>query len=340
MAGMKWRWVQPVVGLVTVAIAYLWLVPRLADYSEVLPALDGASRGGLALLAIVGAANLLAPAAAQSAALPGLPLRRAVQSDWATTAVTNVVPGGSALAIGLTFAMYRSWRLPTSDTTRALLVTGVWDNAVKLAMPALGLAWLATEQPIDGVLVQGAIVGIVLLVVATVLLAVAVGDQRVAAAVGRGLDAVRERNWTERAGDVRRDTLVLLETRGWWLTLWTIAGHVNLYLLLLLSLRTVGVDAAALSAAGVLVAFAFGRLATAIPLTPGGLGVMEVSLTASLAVVGSADASVVFAAVLLFRFLTYLAPIPLGLISWLLWSGGPESGSSPTAAPDGLPSHS
>lgn len=336
---MKWRWVQLVVGLVTVAIAYLWLVPRLADYGEVLPALDGASRGGLALLTIVGAVNLLAPAVAQSAALPGLSLRRAMQSDWATTAATNVIPGGSALAIGLTFAMYRSWRLPPADTARALLVTGVWDNAVKLAVPALALVWLATEQPIEGVLLQGAIVGIVLLVAATVLLCVAVGDQRVAAAVGRGLDAVRERNWTERADELRRDTLVLLETRGWWLTLWTAMGHLNLYLLLLLCLRTVGVGADALSAAGVLVAFAFGRLATAIPLTPGGLGVMEVSLTASLAVTGSADASVVFAAVLLFRFLTYLAPIPLGLISWLLWSGGPDGGSSPTEAPDGLPSH-
>ena len=336
---MKWRWVQPVVGLVTVAIAYLWLVPRLADYGEVVPALDQAGGAGLVLLAVVGAVNLLAPAVTQSAALPGLSLRRAVQSDWATTALTNVVPGGSALAIGLTFAMYRSWRLPVGQTTRALLATGVWDNAVKLAMPALALAWLATEQPIDGVLLQGAIVGVILLAVAVMLLGVAIGDERVAAAVGGGLDAIRDRNWTTRAKQLRQDSLELLEARGRWLTLWTVAGHLNLYLLLLLCLRAVGVDAAALSAAGVLVAFAFGRLATAIPLTPGGLGVMEVSLTASLAVTGSANASAVLAAVLLFRFLTYFVPIPLGLVSWLLWSGGPEGGSAPSEAADGLPSH-
>ena len=76
-----------------------------------------------------------------------------------------------------------------------------------------------------------------------------------------------------------------------------------------------------MSLAAILAALAFGRLVTALPLTPGGLGVMEVGLTSALLAVGDADQSAVVAAVLLFRFFTFALPIPLGALMWLFWTG-------------------
>ena len=131
-----------------------------------------------------------------------------------------------------------------------------------------------------------------------------------------------------RLAGLRRDTITLLRTRGRSLTFWTVAGHANLYLLLVLCLRAVGVTSSQLSAASILAAFAFGRLVTAVPLTPGGLGVMEVSLTAALGQVGAGagvgaepDPAAVVAAVLLFRFASLVVPIPLGALAWLVWTG-------------------
>ncbi|MFT7597327.1 MAG: uncharacterized membrane protein YbhN (UPF0104 family) [Acidimicrobiales bacterium] len=49
--------------------------------------------------------------------------------------------------------------------------------------------------------------------------------------------------------------------------------------------------------------------------TPGGLGVLEVGLAGSLGFGGDADSSQILAAVLVFRALTYLLPIPLGVVS-------------------------
>jgi uncharacterized membrane protein YbhN (UPF0104 family) len=47
---------------------------------------------------------------------------------------------------------------------------------------------------------------------------------------------------------------------------------------------------------------------------------MEVGLTGALATVGNTSQAALVAAVLLFRFVTFLVPIPLGAISWLAWT--------------------
>ena len=88
--------------------------------------------------------------------------------------------------------------------------------------------------------------------------------------------------WPDRLTSLRADTVELLRKRWPVLSLFTIAGHGNLFLLLLVCLRAVGVSSTEAPAAAVLAAFAFGRLITAVPLTPGGLGVMEVGLTGAL----------------------------------------------------------
>jgi uncharacterized membrane protein YbhN (UPF0104 family) len=69
--------------------------------------------------------------------------------------------------------------------------------------------------------------------------------------------------------------------------------------------------------AEVLAAFAFVRLLTAIPITPGGLGVVELGLIAALTAGG--DHAEVVGALLVLRGLTYLLPIPLGLLTYLFW---------------------
>jgi uncharacterized protein (TIRG00374 family) len=73
-----------------------------------------------------------------------------------------------------------------------------------------------------------------------------------------------------------------------------------------------------------LAAFAFVRLLTVLPITPGGLGITELGLIATLAAGAGHQASAqVTAAVLLYRAVTYLPPIPLGAIACLAWRHAP-----------------
>lgn len=62
---------------------------------------------------------------------------------------------------------------------------------------------------------------------------------------------------------------------------------------------------------GLLLAYSAGQLAVNLPVTPGGLGVVEGSLTVALVAFGGAQAATV-AAVLLYRVLSFWIPIPVG----------------------------
>jgi uncharacterized membrane protein YbhN (UPF0104 family) len=80
----------------------------------------------------------------------------------------------------------------------------------------------------------------------------------------------------------RNRTLGLLE-RGWVpITVTSLVSHLSLYLVLLVALRQVGVSNAEVGWAEVLAVFAFARLATAIPVTPGGAGLVEAVMIAGL----------------------------------------------------------
>jgi len=68
---------------------------------------------------------------------------------------------------------------------------------------------------------------------------------------------------------------------------------------------------------GLLLAYCAGQIASAVPLTPGGIGVVEGSLTLALVAFGGA-ATITLAAVLLYRLIAYWCCIPLGGLTWLV----------------------
>jgi uncharacterized protein (TIRG00374 family) len=65
-------------------------------------------------------------------------------------------------------------------------------------------------------------------------------------------------------------------------------------------------------------AWALARLLGSIPITPGGIGVVELALTSTLVAFGGNNAGVV-AAVLVFRFLTMVPTLVFGLVVAGTW---------------------
>ena len=66
---------------------------------------------------------------------------------------------------------------------------------------------------------------------------------------------------------------------------------------------------------GLLLAYGAGQLAVNLPITPGGLGVVEGSLTIALVAFGGAETSTV-AAVLLYRIISFWGELPVGYAVW------------------------
>jgi uncharacterized membrane protein YbhN (UPF0104 family) len=327
---------RPVVRLAlslgVVVAVFAGVLPKMADYADAWSRVRDLTTTGTVAIAAVAAVNLLSYAPLWMAALPGLTLWRAVMVDSASTAIANTVPAGFAFGVGTNVAMFHSFGFSPAVITRAIALTGIWNNLVKLAMPALALGGLLLVSPADAGLAVAAVLGIVVLVVVAGLLlaglthqgagaAMAAAAERLATRPARWRGRPRPTGWVARTERFRVDSLELLRHRWGRLTVAAIASHVALFLVLLACLRAVGGNGPQLHWVVVLAVFAVTRLVTLVPITPGALGVAELSYVAGLTAAGMEPAASA-AAVLLFRFLTWFVPIPLGLGSWLLWRRG------------------
>ncbi|HUJ65880.1 MAG TPA: YbhN family protein, partial [Acidimicrobiales bacterium] len=84
---------------------------------------------------------------------------------------------------------------------------------------------------------------------------------------------------------------------------------------------------------GLLLAYGAGQLASILPFTPGGLGVVEGSLTVALVTFGGGQDSTV-AAVLLYRLISFWLLLPVGWGAWtaMLLAGRRRSSRAPYEA--------
>jgi putative heme transporter len=297
------------------------------------------------LLGVIAVWNLATYAFVWMSVTPGLGFWRAMVMTQATTAVTNTVPGGSAIGVAMTYMMLGGWGYSRSRTSVAVLVSGVWNAFAKLGLPVLALALVALQGGASGARVVAALLGIGGLVAAVVVFALLLRSEQMAERFGvlAGQAASRLRRlirrppvhgWEVATVKFRARTLELLE-HGWVpITVATLVSHLSLYLVLLTTLRAVGVSDAEVSWAEVLAVFAFARLATAIPFTPGGAGVVEAVLIGLLVAAGG-DREQVTAAVLVYRALTWALPILVGVACYLWWRrqrSFTQSEAAPSAA--------
>ncbi|MDX2466223.1 MAG: lysylphosphatidylglycerol synthase transmembrane domain-containing protein [Acidimicrobiia bacterium] len=325
------RIVQSLISIVIVVGIFVGVMPQIADYDEVWATIRSLTWLESTSLAIVALWNLATYWFVLVAALPGLRLREAAVVNQSSTAVSNTLPGGGAIGVGVTLAMLTSWGFNVPSITRSAVVTGIWNNFVKLGMPILALGLLAIESEVSNAWVSASAIGLAALVGAVVGLGMILRSDKLARSVGASLEKVVSKllsvfrkppvsGWSERAARFRNDTIGLLQHRWLQLTLSTMISHLSLYIVLLLTLRHVGVGQEELSWIQVLAAFSFVRLISALPVTPGGVGVVELGYAAALTIgLDEMAKAQVVAAILVFRTITYVLPIPLGATAYVIW---------------------
>ena len=334
--------VQICLSVAVVVIIFAFAFPKLADYSKVWTEIAAMTWIELSSLALLALWNIVSYWLVMVASLPGSNYWQALKVNQTSTAVANSLPGGGALGIGVTYGMYSAYGFPKSEIALSILVSGIWNNFVKLGMPVVALALVAIQGNANTGLVGASLAGVGVLAGAIVLFALTLRSDAMARRVGTRLGAVvsfgrkvvrkpPSRDMADSVARFRHDALGLLKRRWLWLTLATLVSHTSLYLVLLVTLRHVGISNNEVGWAEVLAAFAFVRLISALPITPGGLGVVELGLTAALISAGG-DAAQVAAAVLLYRALTYLPPIPIGAVMYLRWRRGSEARRERVAA--------
>jgi uncharacterized protein (TIRG00374 family) len=281
-------------------------------------------------LLILGLALELASLAAYSmltrAALPPRAIRWSVlmRIQLTTRAVTNVVPGGSAAGSAIGYRMLTLAGVRGADAGFGLVAAGM-GSAVMLNV----ILWvtLFVSIPLAGfrpIYVTMALIGVfVIAAFALVVLALMKGQsqaERFVRAVARRvkfLDEDKMVKLVQRLAERLRELLdepALLRKLAFWATLNWLLDAAALWVFMSAFGAHVRVDS-------LLVSFCVANVSTAIPLTPGGLGVLDATLVAMLALFGYGDVAGI--AVPMYRLAQYWLPIPLGALAYVSLRAGP-----------------
>lgn len=306
-----------------IVATFVFFLPTIANYGEVWGVVKQLSWTRIFALLAATALNLVTFAPPWMVALPGLTFLQAFTVTQASTALSIVVPGGIAAGVAGSYGILRAWGFSGRGVARAITLTGLWNQFLNLTFPIVAVFLLAITGESTAALATIAFVGVAILgVVVTGFVLILVSDRL---ALDIGNVAARFANWAlgkVRRGPVtwdggsferfRREAGDLLERRWHLLTLASLAGQLTVFALLLVSLRALDVPASEVNAVEAFAAWSVARLVGSIPITPGGIGVVELALTGTLVGFGGNNAGVV-AAVLVYRFLTAVPTLLLGL---------------------------
>ena len=318
------------IALAVLGIAFFGVLPRVANMEEVGGLIWSMPAGDMTLAIVIAALALLSHGLGIMATTPGhISYSNALTENQSASAICNVVPGGGALTVVVNYEQYKSWGLTAEDYSLMVVVSGIWNNFIKLGMPVVAVVILGLTGEFRGPLVLAAVAGLVVLAGAVALFAGMFRSQeltrRVGVLAGRIVTWLRtlvhhpkEEQWGDAEVQTREQALDLVRAR-WLRMTWTLLLPTLLeYFLLLFCLRGLGVGPGSVGWDDVLVAYSVAKLLTVIPVTPGGLGVLDLGLVGILVAAGG-DQDQVVAATLLWRGLTFLPTIPVGAVLGARW---------------------
>jgi putative heme transporter len=316
--------------VVVVAAVFLFILPRIADYRDVWEVLrDEVGWAEALVLAAATVLNLVTFAPPWMVALPGLGFRPAFMLSQASTALSMVAPAGAAVGMAGSYGLLRSWGFGAAPVALAVALTGVWNQLANLTFPVVGLVLLTGVDQDHPALTTAAFVALGVLVGLMAAFVLALSSPRRARQIGNAVAhfSTRVKGWFRRPpvtwdgeslSRFRRNALGLLRRRWHVLTLATLVGHLTVFLLLLVCLRVVGVSETEISWIQAFAAWSLVRILGALPITPGGVGIVEVGLSGALVAFGASNADAV-AATLLYRGLTVLPTLGLGMLAAATW---------------------
>ncbi|TWE11914.1 lysylphosphatidylglycerol synthase transmembrane domain-containing protein [Rudaeicoccus suwonensis] len=271
-----------------------------------------------------------------TAAIPGLSHVKASIINVSGSAVSNILPGGGAVGMASTYLMLRSWGFKRRNISTGLIVSGLWNVLARIALPLIGIAAVSSQTEAMPTIVRravwwGGVTGLLLLIAFAFILTSPrwtawLGDQ-VDSRFGHLLARLRRGEAKGQPIGIKhlmldqRARISTVTKHGWFGMTFGVAGQLGIWFILFWrAMAAVHVD---LPIAELFAAYAIGRLMTAIPITPGGLGFTELAVVGVLVAWG-ANSAAALAGALIFALFTHVAEIPLGAVGWLAWLTSPK----------------
>jgi uncharacterized protein (TIRG00374 family) len=227
------------------------------------------------------------------------------------------------------YAMLTRWGLSERSIGLAVLVTGVWNQLVIFGFPIIAVAALVADGGRNRTLEWVALIGLIVFSVIVAGFAIGLQSARLARKLGDKAAAIvtwakhlinkGPVRWTgETFVRFREEAIDLLRRRWHLLTLGVLANHLTVFVLMVFCFRAVGITPAEVDIVELFAAWSLARVLGSLPITPGGLGIVELGLTGMLVGFGASNAQAV-AGTLLYRFLSAVPTILVGLVAAATW---------------------
>lgn len=246
-----------------------------------------------------------------------------VTAALAGNAVTNTLPGGDAVGASIQFRMLANAGIDTVQAAGGLTVSSIIGIAGLLSLPIFALPVILGGVTVSTGLVHAGELGFIGFILIMALGIVLLTTDNVLFLMGRAIQwLLNKLPRRPRTSDLpqrllaERDLVRADLGKNWWKAILLVAGRIGLdYLSLLAALRATG---ARPNPSLVLLAYAATAVIALLPLTPGGLGIVEASLSGLLVLANVPSASAVVAT-LAFRVGSYWLPTIAGGVCWILY---------------------
>jgi len=315
-------------------LIFVVFLPQFIDYGQVIDSMLSLTFPQIIGLFVLGVAKTWFDAGVYNSLIPGLRWWDGWKAWASSNSVAFVAPPGADLAIR--FGMYRTAGIEGEAASAGIVLSWFFSTGYKLVVPILALAVVViTEGVSDDTVVTVTIIGVAALLAAVALIFLILYRQRVALRIGevaqRWYNGLAGGKWKfpeaeglgVRLVDFRSQVIETLKARWFPALASTLAAQAIFFIMLVMSMRFVGVTAEQAPVGIIFDAYAIGLLLSMIPIFPGGLGVVELAYVGI--IVGSASTgnteltNAVTAGAFVHRIFTWLVPILIGLIPLGAW---------------------
>lgn len=316
--------------LVVLALLYyslFVLLPSELDWATVWADLQALSAAQILALVVSGLLAILALGWTSKASLPKLTLYQGTESSATSQLSAFVFPPPADMAIR--FAMYRTYGFSDEQSAVAVLIALIARYAMVVVMPLLGLALvLIAGQGSWAGLAWLLGLGAVFVLVMWLLIRVARSEaaahsvgallQRVVARVIRMFGRTPPTDLEGSVVDFGRRTQDTLDRNGRSLMMSNLAWGLANALIMGLSLRFSGLGSGSVSAVAVVLATGLVMAINMLPI-PGKDALAITWISTILGITSTTDVSDLGTAMLLYRLVTWILPMPVGGVMFLLW---------------------
>jgi uncharacterized protein (TIRG00374 family) len=324
------QWIATILTLLVVVLVFAVVFPSMGDYSQAWTAIQGMAMGWVVALIVLTVGVVVFYPVPLISALPKLAYRAAFAVRQTTFMIANVIPAGGAIGAGVQYGMLSTYGYPPARAADAVGITAVSNTLVTLGLPILSLFGLVLIGEASSTALVVALIGVALVGLTIWAILVVLRSEQRAREVGDWLGKVASRvlGWFHKSfsADLGTD---LVEFRASLIkvgmpTVWRVLGttvilHLTKFMIFYVAIVAIQGSSGSVNLAEAFAAYTVARLATFIPIPPGGLGTSDAIMTGLLSNQFGMASSEAMAATLIWRAATFFPQVLIGLGTLIWW---------------------